>query len=104
MAGGLGLLALCSSGAVRDHRIMWIDQRGSEVLTRPECHRLLAVAARNGGVGRVAMADQGEPVVVPVNFAVHDHQILIRIGTGTLATSAIDRLVAFETDAVDQVS
>jgi hypothetical protein len=42
--------------------------------------------------------------VIPVNFAVHDHQVLIRIGHGTLADLAIGQLVAFETDEVDQVS
>ena len=83
---------------------MWIDQRGSEVLTVPECHRLLAVAAKSGGVGRLAGGGDDAPIVVPVNFAVHDRQVLIRIGTGTLATLAIGRLVAFETDDVDRVA
>ena len=104
MAGGLGLLALSSSGAMRDHRIMWIDQRGSEVLTVPECHRLLAVAAQKGGIGRLAVGGNGAPIVVPVNFAVHDRQVLIRIGTGTLAASAIGHLVAFEADEVDRIT
>jgi hypothetical protein len=83
---------------------MWIDQRGSEVLTTPECHRLLAVVAQRGGIGRLAVAGNGAPMVVPVNFAVHDHQVFIRIGRGELASSAIGRLVAFETDEVDQIS
>jgi hypothetical protein len=83
---------------------MWIDQRGSEVLTLPECHRLLAVAAQKGGIGRLAVAGKGAPIVVPVTFAVHDHQVYIRIGAGTLSASAIGRLVAFETDEADQIS
>jgi hypothetical protein len=36
----------------RFDRTMWIDQRGSEVLTTPECHRLLAVAAKKGPPAR----------------------------------------------------
>jgi hypothetical protein len=83
---------------------MWIDQRGSEVLTEPECHRLLAVAAQKGVIGRLAVTEGEAPIVVPVNFAVHDHQVLVRVGVGTLASSAIGHLVAFETDEVDPVS
>ena len=66
---------------------MWIDQRGSEVLTEAECHQLLAIAAKEGAIGRLAVSvsGAGAPIVVPVNFAVQDHQILIRIGAGTLA-------------------
>jgi hypothetical protein len=84
--------------------MMWVDQRGSEVLTVPECHRLLAVAAKEGLTGRLAVGNDTAPIVVPVNFAVLDHQILIRIGTGTLLESAVGRLVAFETDDLDRVN
>jgi hypothetical protein len=77
---------------------MWIDQRGSEVLTEAECHQLLALAAKEGAIGRLAVSGSGAPIVVPVNFAVQDHQILIRIGAGTLADLAIGHLVAFEID------
>ena len=77
---------------------MWIDQRGSEVLTEAECHQLLAIAAKEDAIGRLAVSGTGAPIVVPVNFAVQDHQILIRIGAGSLADSAIGRPVAFEID------
>ncbi len=80
---------------------MWIDQRGSEVLMEAECHQLLAVAANEGAIGRLAVSGAGAPLVVPVNFAVQEHQILIRIGAGTLADLAIGRLVAFEIDERD---
>jgi hypothetical protein len=52
----------------------------------------------------LAVSGAGAPIVVPVNFAVQDHQILIRIGAGTLADLAIGRLVAFETDEHDPAS
>ncbi len=83
---------------------MWIDQRGSEVLTVPECHRLLAVAAKEGEIGRLAVSGEGAPIVVPVNFAVHDRQVVVRVGSGTLADSVIGHLVAFETDDLDRAT
>ena len=83
---------------------MWIDQRGSEVLTEAECHQLLAIAAKEGSIGRLAVSGAGAPIVVPVNFVVQNHQILIRIGAGTLADLAIGHLVAFEIDARDRAS
>jgi nitroimidazol reductase NimA-like FMN-containing flavoprotein (pyridoxamine 5'-phosphate oxidase superfamily) len=83
---------------------MWIDQRGSEVLAEAECHQLLAMAAKEGAIGRLAVSGEGAPIVVPVNFAVQDHQILIRVGSGRLADLAIGHLVAFEIDECDPSS
>ena len=83
---------------------MWIDQRGSEVLAEAECHQLLAMAAKEAAIGRLAVSGEGAPIVVPVNFAVQDHQILIRIGSGRLADLAIGHLVAFEIDECDPSS
>jgi uncharacterized protein len=42
--------------------------------------------------------------VVPVNFAVHDRQVVVRVGSGTLADSVIGRLVAFETDDLNRAT
>ena len=70
----------------------------------PECHRLLAVAAQEGEIGRLAVGGEGAPIVVPVNFAIRDRQVLIRIGAGALAEAAVGRLVAFETDHLDLTS
>jgi len=81
---------------------MWIDQRGSEVLGAPECHRLLALAAKEVGYGRLAVSREGAPVVVPVNFAWHEHQVLVRLADGFLSSVVPGRLVAFEVDVVDQ--
>jgi hypothetical protein len=77
---------------------MWIDQRGSEVLPRAECLRLVALAARAGSVGRLALSTDGAPVVQPVNFAFHQAWVVVRIGEGLMWRSAPGRLVAFETD------
>lgn len=85
---------------------MWIDQRGSEVLTVPECHRLLAVGAEAGLTGRLGVTGQATqaPVVVPVLFTVHEHEVMVTIGPGSLAQMVTDHLVAFEVDHVDEAA
>ena len=77
----------------------WINQRGSQVLPRNECLRLLAVHA--GGVGRIAVVDAGHAVIEPVNYRMLDQDILLQIGPG-LMLDAVDRqsIVAFEIDGM----
>jgi uncharacterized protein len=81
---------------------MWLDRRGSEVLPNGECLRLLATAALAGAVGRLAVAVEEAPLIVPLNFAYDDQLVLVRIGEGLLATKVPGRLVAFEVDHVDR--
>lgn len=71
------------------------------MLDTPECRQLLAVAARDTGFGRIGIPTDQAPLVVPVNFELHDHHVVVRVGPGFLADSAGDRLVAFEVDHVD---
>ena len=80
---------------------MWIDQRGSEILPAPECLRLLAVAAKEDHVGRLAVTDGGSPLVVPLNFTFHDHVVFVQIGPGRLSELVPGSLVAFEVDRVE---
>jgi nitroimidazol reductase NimA-like FMN-containing flavoprotein (pyridoxamine 5'-phosphate oxidase superfamily) len=80
---------------------MWIDAKGSTVLPGPECKRLLAVAAKDARIGRLGIATDGAPLVIPVNFTLHDGQVVARVGTGTLSGAAAGHLVAFEVDHVD---
>jgi hypothetical protein len=80
---------------------MWIDQRGSEILDAPECLRLLAVAAKEDHVGRLAVTDGQSPLVVPLNFAFHDGGVLVRIGPGRLSELVPGSLVAFEVDRME---
>ena len=80
---------------------MWVDQRGSEIVPRRECLRLLAMEAHAGGVGRIALSRPGAPVVQPVNFSFHEGDVLVRLGDGLLVETAPGSLVAFEVDAVD---
>jgi hypothetical protein len=80
---------------------MWIDQRGSEILDRPECLRLLAAAAKEDHVGRLAITDGQSPLVVPLNFVFHDGGVLVRIGPGRISEKVPGALVAFEVDRVE---
>lgn len=80
---------------------MWIDAKGSTVLLRPECERLLAVTAKKGGVGRLGLPTDQAPVVVPVNFTMHDGEVIVRVGPGFVTRTAAERLVAFEIDHID---
>jgi nitroimidazol reductase NimA-like FMN-containing flavoprotein (pyridoxamine 5'-phosphate oxidase superfamily) len=78
----------------------WPDQRGSEVLSRTECHRLLG---QTTGVGHLGLVVDGKPVVVPLNFVLLGDDILLRLGPGTtLDTLLNEPIVAFEVDEVDQ--
>jgi uncharacterized protein len=80
---------------------MWIDGKGSTVLPTVECKRLLALRAKEGGVGRLGIATDQAPAVIPVNFTFHGDEILARVGAGFLSSTAAGHLVAFEVDNVD---
>ncbi|MGO8869836.1 MAG: pyridoxamine 5'-phosphate oxidase family protein [Acidimicrobiales bacterium] len=80
---------------------MWIDAEGSDVLSVPECRRLLAVEAGTTAVGRIGVPTDRAPVVVPVNFGVRDNQVYVRVGEGFFAHAAAGQLVAFEIDHVN---
>lgn len=84
--------------------MVWIDQRGSEVLARSECLRLLALRA--GGVGRVGLLVDGEVVIVPVNYRLLDGEeidVLVQVGAGSILEAARrEEVLAFEVDEVDR--
>ncbi|HZQ58785.1 MAG TPA: pyridoxamine 5'-phosphate oxidase family protein [Acidimicrobiales bacterium] len=76
----------------------WIDQRGSSVLPRNECLRLLTLHA--GGVGRVGVATNGAPVIVPVNYRMMGSDVLVQVGRGTVLDAVEHhRAIAFEVDS-----
>ncbi|MFZ0995505.1 MAG: pyridoxamine 5'-phosphate oxidase family protein [Candidatus Dormiibacterota bacterium] len=81
---------------------MWIDGRGSEVLEVSECRRLLAVAAKEHRHGHLGVPQDGAPLVLPVDYAVHGPDVVLRIGEG-LFHRVDARLVAFQVDGVTQV-
>jgi len=72
---------------------------GLRELGGEECWALLA-SQRFGRIG--FSAHSGRPVILPVNYAVTDHQILIRTGRGPkLEAARRQDLVAFEVDEID---
>jgi len=63
-----------------------------------ECHVLL----RWETVGRLAAAVTGEgPIVVPVNFAMHDETVVFRCGEGALLELVRDAPVSMQVDRFD---
>ncbi len=70
-------------------------------LDRAECERLLATHQ----VGRLAVVADGEPHVVPVNYATPGGgMVVFRTDPGTILTEASLRAVAFEVDEIDPES
>lgn len=79
----------------------WIDQRGSEVLSRNECQRLLSLGA--GGVGRVGFVEAGQVVMEPVNYRVFESDVVIQVGPGSILDAArAQTIVSFEIDEVSR--
>jgi hypothetical protein len=70
------------------------------VLSRADCLALLA----SGHVGRFSyVARAGVPDVVPVNYALDGHDIVIRSGPGPkLQAAEREDVVAFEVDHIDE--
>jgi len=76
---------------------MWIDERGSEVLDPPECGRLLALGAKRHHHGHLGISTDSAPLVLPVDYAVHDAEVVIQIGE-RLFDRVNGRLVTFQVD------
>lgn len=74
------------------------DHGGLEVLSTDECRALLAQEQ----IGRVAFVAAGEPLVLPVNYRMHDGHIVFRTTTGEKLDAARNaKSVAFEIDSWD---
>jgi nitroimidazol reductase NimA-like FMN-containing flavoprotein (pyridoxamine 5'-phosphate oxidase superfamily) len=76
---------------------MWIDERGSEVLLLPECRRLLALAAKQHRHGHLGIPTDTAPVVLPLDFGIHDDHVILRVGEGVFG-QINGKLVAFQVD------
>jgi len=73
---------------------------GLELLTEEQCLQLLGSA----GLGRIGVSIAALPVILPVNYCVHQGCIFFRTAAGTKLHAATDRtIVAFEVDDVDPV-
>jgi nitroimidazol reductase NimA-like FMN-containing flavoprotein (pyridoxamine 5'-phosphate oxidase superfamily) len=78
---------------------MLIDE-GFEVLSESDCRDLLS----RGGLGRVGITLGALPVILPVNYAVVDDDIVFKTRKGTkLNVAASGSIVAFETDSYDEI-
>lgn len=67
-------------------------------LSEADCWQRLRAA----GVGRIAVMDGSVPDIFPVNYRVHDGNIVIRTEAGTkLAAATLMGAVAFEIDEFD---
>lgn len=74
------------------------DQQQLEVLDRVECMALLETVR----VGRLVFTEGALPAVQPVNFRMHDEQVVLRVaGGGKLAAAINNSIVAFEVDDLD---
>lgn len=76
---------------------MLIDD-GLELLSEAECRALLAA----GTIGRVGMTVSALPVILPVNYAFVDGDVVFRTAEGTKLRAATDgAVIAFEVDSYD---
>lgn len=77
-----------------------MDRRGElEVIFRDECFDLL----RARDYGRLGVVEGGQPIVLPINYAVDDERIVFRTGGGAGKFDALVRgsLAALEIDEID---
>lgn len=65
-----------------------------EVLSEEQCQELLA--RRN--LGRMAFSVNGQPEILPVNYASDGSIVVLRTAEGTAILSAATQMVAFEID------
>jgi nitroimidazol reductase NimA-like FMN-containing flavoprotein (pyridoxamine 5'-phosphate oxidase superfamily) len=78
-----------------------VDRNGLEVLERDECLRLLGTVT----IGRLGFTRGALPVILPVNFRVHDDEIFVKTGPGSKLDAALaGAIVAFEVDQSDPVT
>jgi nitroimidazol reductase NimA-like FMN-containing flavoprotein (pyridoxamine 5'-phosphate oxidase superfamily) len=76
-----------------------IDERtGIEVLEEAECVRLLQADE----IGRLAVIDVATPAIFPVNYVMHDGDIVFRTDAGTKLDRGQRANVCFEVDAFDR--
>jgi uncharacterized protein len=96
----MGPSALSPSAARVDDESMKLTVQELQALTPGECELLLAQTT----VGRVGISVGALPVVLPVNYAMLDGDVVIRTGAGTKLDAALTgAVVAFEVDHIDPV-
>jgi nitroimidazol reductase NimA-like FMN-containing flavoprotein (pyridoxamine 5'-phosphate oxidase superfamily) len=78
-----------------------LDWSGLVILDEDECYEHL----RNEPVGRLGLIDRGEPLILPINFAVDGRSIVFRTGQGSKLSSALmGESVCLEIDHWDRLA
>ena len=73
---------------------------GGKIIELDRAESLELLAAKK--VGRIGFLAEDGPVVMPMNYVLSGDHIVVRtVAFGVVARSAIDQLVAFEVDDVD---
>jgi nitroimidazol reductase NimA-like FMN-containing flavoprotein (pyridoxamine 5'-phosphate oxidase superfamily) len=75
-----------------------VDRTGIEVIDADECLRLL----RGGRVGRVGIVVGGEPLILPVNYAVVEKTVVFRSAPGSKLDMGPRAPACFEVDEFDE--
>jgi len=75
-----------------------VDRTGIEVIDGDECLRLL----RGRRVGRLGVVVGGEPLILPVNYAVQDETIVFRSAPGSKLDMGPRAPACFEVDEFDE--
>lgn len=80
---------------------MGLDPRTHlEVLPRDDCLQFLA----HHHLGRLGVVADGQPIVLPVNYALDGESIVFRSDEGTKLHAALGQAVAFEIDGADNLA
>jgi uncharacterized protein len=75
-----------------------VDAMGRlETLGADDCIERLS----SNGIGRLAVVVDGQPIILPVNYALYGHDVVFRSERGTKLHAAVGQRVAFEIDGVD---
>ena len=75
-----------------------LDWSGLAIIDRDDCYEHL----RHEPVGRLGFIDHGEPVILPVNFALDGHAVVFRTGHGSkLSIAIMEQPVCLEVDSWD---
>lgn len=76
------------------------DQAGLEILDDATCDRLL----RDQAIGRIGIVIDGDPLILPVNYAWVDGVVLVRSGAGSKLTAAArEARASFQIDGMDPI-
>jgi nitroimidazol reductase NimA-like FMN-containing flavoprotein (pyridoxamine 5'-phosphate oxidase superfamily) len=78
-----------------------VDRRtGVEVIDRKECLELLAGEV----LGRIAVIEGSGPLILPVNYALHEDQVVFRTGPGSKLAASHGSQGCFEVDGHDRAT